>query len=259
MPDAAMNVSQKDALVAMMARAKRSAVPIRHTFIQQGRGKVRTPGPLSALCQNRDEDALDLYLIFHMISAGRDPGTGEFSTTVDASGWARAMGLHPTTNNLAKVSKVFARLERHGLIARGRSGNRGRYTLLDEGGHGGAYEHPGGAGYFLKLPHDYWINGWHQTLDLTSKVLLLISLSLKEDFVLPRTQGPAWYGLSPATIQAGLATLKSHQVLTERVELKPAPLTDAGITRESHYTLAGDFELPARQKPKIVRIRKAAS
>lgn len=37
---------------------------IPHAFLHQGRGKIRTQGPLAALCQNRDEDGLDLCLIF---------------------------------------------------------------------------------------------------------------------------------------------------------------------------------------------------
>ncbi len=175
-------VTQDDAITAMTDKTKRTFVPIRKTFVQQGTGKIRAPGPAGVLCTNRDERGLDLYLLVHMVTSGDD-----FTTTMDAAGWARGLGLSPTPNGLAAVSKTFARLDTRGLLRRDRSGNRGRYTLLDESGSSAPYVHPAGRNEpYLKLPHAYWTDGWHHRLSLTGKTLLLISLSLSPDFVLTR-------------------------------------------------------------------------
>ena len=251
--------TQAEAIAELMDRAKRPHVPIRNTFVQKGTGRVRTPGPVAEFVTDRDEFGLDLYLLLHLVTAAADPSTGVFSTTIDAAGWVRSMGLDPSANNKTKVSKAFARLERRGLISRGRSGNRGRYTLLDEGGDGDAYEHPSTRGFFFKLPNAYWLNEWHLELGLPAKALLLISLSLgyQERFILPKRQAQNWYGISPSTTQKGLSALKDKGILTEHVVTKRSALSDTGLTTESRYALAGDFAQPKRQ-PKIVPITKTA-
>lgn len=166
------------------------------------------------------------------------------------------MGLDPTRNNKTKVSKAFGRLDRRGLIARGRSGNRGRYALLDEGGHGEPYAHPGKRGHFFKLPHLYWDNEWHLKLDLAAKAALLISLSLLDGFPLPKRQAKNCYGISPTTLQKGLSDLKTVGILKEEIVTKRSALSETGFTTESRYTPVGDF---AREphKSNVVPIKKA--
>jgi hypothetical protein len=236
-------VTQDDAIAELIRRSGRQFVPIRKTFLQQGAGRVRTGGPLSTLCKSHDERGLDLYLLFHLVTAG-----GDFTTTIDAAGWARALGLSPTQNGLASVSKAFARLDQqHQLLERGRSGNRGRYRLLDESGSEGDYEHPARLKQpYLKLVHDYWLEGWHNRLTMPAKTLLLIALSLKPDFILPRKMGPRWYGIGEQTVQRGLAELEKERLLSTRIQLKKAALTATGTTQESHYTLRPPFAITSR-------------
>ena len=66
--------------------SKRDFVPIRKSFLQQGRGRIRAPGPLAALVANQDESGLDQYLLLHAKAS-----SGDWSVTLDAAAWARVM------------------------------------------------------------------------------------------------------------------------------------------------------------------------
>lgn len=184
MPKKPPTVTQADTIAALLERSKRADVPIRKTFLQQGKGKVRTPGPLAPLAplvSNHDERALDLYLLAHA-AASADP----FDVVLPATTWARALGLSASASARSAVSKTFRRLESLDLVSRDRAGSRSRVTLLDEGGHGDPYVHPAtNRERYLKLPHAYWSDDWHLKLRLPGKTMLLIALSLDDDFPLP--------------------------------------------------------------------------
>jgi hypothetical protein len=51
-------LSQQDTIVALLQTAKRDAVPIRNEFVQIGRGKNTTPGPLAGLVNAQDTRSL---------------------------------------------------------------------------------------------------------------------------------------------------------------------------------------------------------
>lgn len=124
--------TQADTIKALLDRSKRTDVPIRKTFVQQGKGKVRDPGPLADLCSHHDERGLDLYLLFHG-TASAEP----FDVVLPAPTWARTIGLDNTPSARSAVSKAFTRLVDLQLIERGaRAGNKSPIILLDEGGHG---------------------------------------------------------------------------------------------------------------------------
>lgn len=126
-------VTQQDTIRDLLKRSKRDHVPIRKTFLQQGAGRIRTPGPLAELCRRQDERALDLYLLFHA-TASADP----FDVVLPAGVWARAIGLSATsTSARSAVSKAWRRQEDLRLIRRERSGNFSRVVLLDESGKAG--------------------------------------------------------------------------------------------------------------------------
>lgn len=237
MPTKPPTVTQSDTIAALLDRSKRAEVPIRKTFLQQGTGKVRTPGPLATLVSNHDERALDLYLLAHA-AASSDP----WDVVLAADTWGRMLGLSATASARSAVSKAFRRVESISLIARERAGSRSRVTLLDEGGHGDPYEHPAPSRQpYLKLPHAYWADDWHLKLRLPGKTMLLIALSLDDDFALPMEKGPDWYGISADTVQRGFDELRRHGLVEVDVRYKTAPLSPLGYTDDRHYTLKAPF------------------
>jgi hypothetical protein len=52
MPKKPPTVTQADTIAALLERSKRAEVRIRKTFVQQGKGKVRDPGPMASLVSN---------------------------------------------------------------------------------------------------------------------------------------------------------------------------------------------------------------
>lgn len=72
---------------------------------------------------------------------------------------------------------------------------------------------------------------------MSAKIVLLISLSLQDDFILPVEHAAKWYSLSATRIHDGLSELRALGLLAMRVESRPAPLTERGVTFERHYTV----------------------
>ena len=238
MPIEFPTVTQADTISALLDRSKRSEVPIRKTFVQQGSGKVRDPGPLAFLCGHHDERALDAYLLLHAAASG-----APFDVVLPSAVWARALGLSSASpSSRSAVSKTFARLEVHGLIHRERAGNRSKLVLLDEGGQGADYVHPAAHKEpYLKLGHEYWRDDWHLKLNFRAKVVLLIAHSLDDGFILPIERAKDWYGISADTVQRGLAELEQHGLLDIDVQYKPAPLAPEGYTQDRRFTLRAPF------------------
>lgn len=198
---------------------------------------MRLPGPFADLVTRRDVRALDLYLLAHAV-ATKPP----HDITEAAAMWARTLDLSGSNTAKTAVSKAFARLEQVGLVKRSRDGRRLCVTLLADDGEGGPYVHPHGAGaQYLKLPYVYWLGGYHRSLDLPSKAVLLIALSLGDGFALPAEKVRNWYGISPDTFERGVKTLRAQGLLEVRQAAKPAPRTEAGFTIENHYTLRPPF------------------
>jgi hypothetical protein len=114
-------------------------------------------------------------------------------------------------------------------------------TLLREDGSGKPYVHPGKEGNYFKLPYDYWHGNFHNRMGLPAKAVLLIALSLQDEFLLPTKQGAGWYGLSRDTVRKGLRTLRLLGILDMREVRKKAPLAPLGFTLERRYTLKDPF------------------
>lgn len=202
-------------LAALLGAAGRkgAAVPIRRTFVQQGSQRDPKPGPLQLIVERHDDTALDLYLLF-LAMASSDP----WDVTRDARVWGRALGHHTDADHgTSIVSKAWRRLdETYGLVQRERSGRLARITALEEDGHRSAYTYP--VSRYLKLPFAYWTaeQAWHRTLSLPAKAMLLVSLSLKANFVLPAEKVHDWYGISGDTADRGLRELQKLDLLSRR-------------------------------------------
>jgi hypothetical protein len=182
------------------------------------------------------ERALDLYLLLLLRTAG------EGNRIALSSGvWARAVSVGSAGTAANAISKQWAWLEEQKLIGRGRRGSLAEITVLREDGSGRRYAAGTAGGLWLHLPFAYWEDNWCGILTLPEKAVLLIALSLLDDFYLPQEKGPSWYGLSADTMGRGLRGLKDHGLLTERVLQKAAPGAPHGYTRQHYYTLRAPF------------------
>ena len=236
-----------ETIAAVLERSGRTEVPIRKTFVQQGVGRARTPGPIASLVRNHDERATDLYLLAHAVCSA-----GEFDVTLAASLWCRTISLSNSQSSRSTVSKAFRRLEDLRLLARSRDRSRSKVTLLDESGDGAPYVHPASVKQvYLKLPHQYWTEEWHMKLGLRAKAMLMIALSLDDEFFLPIEKVPDWYGISADTANRGLLDLQNAGLLDVEKRTKKAPLAPEGIAQDFHYTLQPPFG-PRRQPIAVV-------
>jgi len=94
---------------------------------------------------------------------------------------------------------------------------------------------------YFKLPYSYWRLNIQNRIGLPAKAVLLIALSLREDFILPTERGVQWYGLSRDTVRKGLRDLRLLNFLSMWEVRKEAPLSAHGFTLERHYTLRAPF------------------
>jgi hypothetical protein len=231
----------RETIAALLARSRRDAVPLRRTFVQQGTPRQPVPGPLSEFVRRHDDRALELYLLFRAV-ASAPPWNVDASTRL----WARTLDLGATRSAVSAVSRAWRRLEVYRLVKRQRArGQLSIVALLDDGS-GGPYAHPSAQGRrepYFKLPFAYWANeeAWHRRLNLAETAMLLIALSLADDFVLPYRMARRWYGVSPDTAERGLRGLQDRGLLQSEIAYKSAPLAPAGYAEERRYTLLPPF------------------
>jgi hypothetical protein len=163
----------------------------------------------------------------------------------ELSVWARALGIGGTPSAAATISKSWSWLDEQGLVTTAPRGRLREIRFLREDGSRRPYQHPGGdesaRGDYFKLPYAYWEAHYPGRLGLPAKALLLIALSLGQDFWLPHDRGARWYGLSRDTVARGLATLLRLGLLEVRAERKKAPLSPRGFTEERRYALRPPF------------------
>ncbi len=240
-------LTQRETIQDLLTQSGRGIVPIRKSFVQQGRGKDTRPGPLASFVTAHDTRALDAYLFVHAL-ASHEPWNCDYP----AGTWVRTLGLGNTATPASArgaVSKVMKRLEDRNLVKRGRSGRRASVILLREDGSGEPYEHPhrAGDGNWLQLPYTYWSEGHFLALSLPAKAMLLVALSLQDDFYLPSEKAGDWYGISPDSADRGLRELRKAALLdTDRQWIKNQR-SDTGWTEHWTYTLTGPFSSTARR------------
>lgn len=236
---------QDTILDGLLAQSKRGIVPIRKTFVQQGHGKTTRPGPLAQFVKAHDTRGLDAYLLVHALASG-----GDHSVQYPANTWVHALGLNETGTTASArgaVSKIMKRLADRNLINRNRVGRELSVALLNEDGKSAEYGHPHHTNErWLRLPYSYWRHGHYKSLSLPAKAMLLIALSLKEEFQLSADQAPKWYGISSDTAERGLRQLRKEDILHGDYEWEVNPRSPTLYTQRWTYTLRGDFSQEAR-------------
>ena len=239
--------TEDETRAALLDRSKRDFAPVNKLFVQAAPGSASRPGPLATFVHNRDLRGLHAYLLLLGITSSGDSQDG-WSTTLPIGVWARAFGTTrdaTPASAASAVSKVLTRLEQRHLITRQRHGRKRkiRVTLLREDGTGQPYTRPGKGNpdRFLRLPHTFWHDRWHERLDLPATAMLLVALHEKNNFELPTERVPEWYGWSADTAERGLATLQQLGLLTHTTRLKKAPLSPTGLTKVNRYLLHEPF------------------
>jgi hypothetical protein len=250
-------ISRHETLVDLLAQSKRDFVPIRVTFVQQGKGKETKAGPLASFVARHDERALDAYLFVHAVASARP-----WSCDYPMSMWVRALGLGESAERAsahAAASKIMRRLVDRHLITRDRVGRTSSITLLDEDGRGGRYTHPAETQEpYLQLSHRYWHDRHYETLSLPAKAILLIALSLRQGFPLPYERGPSWYGISADSTERGLRDLERAGLLSfDQVWIKNHHAPTGWIERRL-YSVDASF-LPKRRSRRQAVKRPAAA
>jgi hypothetical protein len=227
---------------------RRNFVPLARGFLQS-RVPGGGPGPLSWFVSAHRHRALQLYLLAHAL-ASVEP----YDVALTARTWGAALGLPDTPSSRVSISQSWSWLERQRLLRTARDGRLRRVWLLDDTGSGAVYSHGGasaGKQDYFKLPHAFWLEGWHERLDLPATAVLLIALSLRQAFSLPYERAGEWYGLSRDTVRRGVAELRSHELLTMRMVWRATLRSPTGATEERRYTLAGPFSSQNRRaKPR---------
>jgi hypothetical protein len=240
-------VGQRETIEALLERSGRDYVPLRRSLVQRG-PRGGGAGPLAQFVRQRRGRALDLYLLAHAVASAPP-----YDVTFPAAVWVRALALTPSTSSETMVSKTWTWLEQQRLVKTQRRGRLREVVLLYEDGSGRPYRHPGeqGAedrGHYFKLPHAYWQGNFHNRIGLPAKAVLLIALSLRDDFLLPTERGAQWYGLSRDTVRKGLRDLRLLGLLAMREERKAAPLSAIGYTIERRYTLRDPFRREPQER-----------
>ena len=241
--------SGQETIAALLTRSRRDAVPLRRTFVQQGTPRQPEPGPLAEFVRRHDDRGLELYLLFRAV-ASASPWNVDASTRL----WARTLDLGATRSAVSAVSRAWRRLEGYGLVTRQRVRGQLSIVALRDDGSGEPYVHPSTQGRrepYFKLPFAYWTDdeSWYRRLDLAETALLLIALSLADDFILPYRMARRWYGISMDTAERGLRGLQDRGLLRSEITYKSAPLAPAGYTEERRYTLLPPFGPRGRSAP----------
>lgn len=247
---------------ALLKRSKRSAAPIRKTFVQRPKGEPVRHGVLRTFVNNGDHRGLKAYLFLMAINSnGDDPDVG-WSTTLPLSVWARAFDttVEVPSSATTAVTKTLTRLVERKLIRRDRAGRarQVKVTILREDGSGQDYTHPatesGPENLYLRLPYAFWTEGWHSKLSLAATAMLLVALAETPVFQLASERVPEWYGWSADTAERGFAELVDNGLLEKTPRRKKAPLSPTGSTTYNEYQLLGAFA----QKSKAAPVKAAA-
>ncbi|MEU5844505.1 hypothetical protein [Rhodococcus sp. NPDC047139] len=236
----------------------RGFTPVRHSFVQQHSlfASSSRKAPLAHLVAARRERELNAYLLLLMNFSQLEKRTEPLPATV----WARAMSPReddPLPEQA--VSRIWKNLEEHKLIDRTRKWKRAHVLPRDESTTR-KYTRPRPDAvadeeryreiYFI-LPSAYWTEGWHATLSLPARALLLIMLhgtSSAEDTYLPYAKAEDWYGISTKTAERGIVELLDTKLLKiTRKEKVRADFAATGFTTRTYYTPTGHFSTTARK------------
>ena len=199
--------TREETIQAFVERSKRrTALGIRQSFLQRGRGMKAGAGVLAGFIKRRDRLALNLYLVILLL--GRGARFGGHTVEVQAGTWSRALGLEGKSRNQI-LSRALKRLEERKLIQRTKTRKGVRVEIRKEDGSGDKYSPPSGgvADPYFQLPLEYWLRDHYMSLETPGTAMLLIALGEREEFELPVAKVSTYYGISAETADRGYEEL----------------------------------------------------
>ena len=227
---------------------RKGRVPVVKAFVRPGPKHVTTP--LAELVRRQDRSLLDLYLLTLVRAVSpRRPGEVISVGPYAAGVWARMVGFDD--GKVSSVSRVLRRGQEQWPHLLTRSSGPAGITVFPcrEEGDGKPYERSGGAGRpYLQLPLEYWRDDWDRLLTLPAKAMLLVLLSREDWSELNLEHVPERYALKRDTAERGLHELKRLDLLEQRIEDRPRPLTVSGFQRIVRYRLRPPFG-PLSERP----------
>lgn len=244
------SVSGADTRTEITRLAARGYVQLRHVFVQLPDGEERG-STVGLAVHERRHRALLLYILlltcWPWLANRREP--------LPADVWIRALtapgGL---TWSASTLSRAWADLVNLGVLVSDRKREHRARRVVPRREDGAAeYDPPAGRtdrfnSYFI-VPDSFWTEEVFAKLTLPGLAMLLIiakETNAKQEVWLTYDKGPKWYGLSPKSVQNGIADLVKHNLVHIRTESIKAPLSKTGTTTRTWYSLTGDFGYTAR-------------
>ncbi|MFC8796890.1 hypothetical protein ACFT2C_04105 [Promicromonospora sp. NPDC057138] len=172
--------------------------------------------PLARMIRaGRADVRLGVYLCL-LARATRAPFDVRHNLTPAA--WAEMLRIKdPKGKGARRVTSAFKWLEKERLVTlQRRAGRPPLVQLMDPAGSGGPFET---GGYWVQVPHEFWLRGWIFSLRETSQAVLLALLDLLYKADAPRFVTPERhdeYGLSDDTWTRGIRDLSECKLLTVR-------------------------------------------
>jgi hypothetical protein len=162
----------------LASRLKRDAAPIRNGFIATpGPGYEELPTLAQILRSGRGSDVrlkLELSLLWAAVAK-------PYTVVDPARVWATLLGLGVEDSALRQIRSAVGWLESKGFLLVNREAGRQSEMLLQNEVVGGEYVTPSGrlaarskADYYIKLPTEFWTEGWIQVWSGRAIAALLI-------------------------------------------------------------------------------------
>lgn len=237
-------IDWRETVETLLARSKRSFVPIDKSFVQLPRGNEERNSMLARFIRNGDLRGLKAYLLIAASTSSSDEN-GEWYTTLPLQTWARAFGCFQHAgidSGKAAATKILSRLQQRKLIKRERSGSgrEVKVRLLSQDGSGGPYQRP--RQRFLRLSYEFWRTGLDEEISLPALAMLLVVLGEKSYCRLPSERMPEWYGWSADTAERGLHELVERGLVSRISESISTPLSPTGFSKVNTYTVLPPFD-----------------
>lgn len=240
-----------EARTQLLDSARRGFCPLRNTFVQWPNTAKSRPSILAKMVTNRQERALDAFLLLHALQPILEGDPLPMGT------WANLLsGRH--TCSVPTASKTFRTLEDMKLLSRDPSGHLKKLTLKLEDGTDQPWVKAGSdatvrEGYFA-IPHEYWTDGYVDRLRLPGKAMLLIALKETQgaghtSFEMALERAQEWYGVSERTAERGFNELDKEKLLQTHIQKVANPKLPPGVTqRRYHRALREPFSTDYRQQ-----------
>lgn len=197
----------------------RTDVPVRRTFVCDDEGISDGPPPLVRQLRGgrSGEVRLKLYLSMLMLASSHP-----HDTDLPARAWAELLALpDPEGRGARRVRSAISWLSHNRFVSLDqRVGSPTRVVLLDERGNGLPYQVPGVVkDRYLKIPGEFWTNGWCMELSGTAVALLLILMHVEpirepgQPFWISPSRARDSYTLSADSWTKGTAELAKQDLI----------------------------------------------